>query len=352
MVSIILPNYNHSGYLQERIESILNQTYRNFELIILDDKSTDKSVEIIEKYRDREEVSHIIVNEENSGSTFKQWNRGFSLAKGEYIWIAESDDYADLTFLEKCVNQLDANPQASFCYTDSYFCDDKSEVIQKYKYLEEATSCCNNMVYDGKEYLYHNLLRINFIYNASMVVFRKSYIPLISDFYISLKASGDWSFWGELAALGDVIRVNEKLNYFRQHQNKVSVNATALKFAYIESVKVVIHLLHVLYPNSADNYEIDADIKLLRALIIKHKNKNLAFKLMDVGYLKKTINRIMKFEKLHSEDEIIYVKQLAKELGQIYSYAPIASFIYNSFRPTIRSIGKVNEPKLTPKSTN
>ena len=94
-VSIIVPNYNHEKYLDERIQSILNQTYQDFEIIILDDCSTDNSKFVIEKFRNNEHVSHIVYNEQNSGSTFKQWERGFELAKGELIWIAESDDSCD-----------------------------------------------------------------------------------------------------------------------------------------------------------------------------------------------------------------------------------------------------------------
>ena len=95
LVSVIVPNYCHSMYLDERILSILNQTYNNFELIILDDCSPDNgaSKSVIEKYRDNSHISQIIFNEKNSGSTFKQWEKGINLAKGEFIWIAESDDY-------------------------------------------------------------------------------------------------------------------------------------------------------------------------------------------------------------------------------------------------------------------
>ena len=106
---IIIPNYNHSPYLDHRIKSVLCQTYRDYEVIILDDCSTDSSVEIIERYRNHPKVSQIIINSENSGSTFKQWNKGVKLAKGEYIWFAESDDYAELTFLEELVPVLEQN---------------------------------------------------------------------------------------------------------------------------------------------------------------------------------------------------------------------------------------------------
>ena len=95
VVSVIIPNYNYALYLKKRIESILNQTYTDYELILLDDASTDNSVEILEKYKDNPHVSHILVNEKNSGSPFQQWAKGISLARGKWIWIAEADDVAE-----------------------------------------------------------------------------------------------------------------------------------------------------------------------------------------------------------------------------------------------------------------
>ncbi|WP_029037680.1 glycosyltransferase family 2 protein [Salinimicrobium xinjiangense] len=106
LVSVILPNYNHALYLQERMDSILNQTYRNFELIILDDASTDQSHEILEKYRDHEKVTQFLINRINTGSPFVQWKKGLELARGEIIWIAESDDSCESNFLEVQVQQL------------------------------------------------------------------------------------------------------------------------------------------------------------------------------------------------------------------------------------------------------
>ena len=99
LVSVIIPNFNHAPYLEQRLESVFNQTYQNFEVIILDDHSTDNSMEIIMRYKDNPHVSHIIENDINSGKVFKQWNKGFHLAKGELIWIAESDDFCELNML-------------------------------------------------------------------------------------------------------------------------------------------------------------------------------------------------------------------------------------------------------------
>lgn len=126
-VSVIVPNYNHQAFLKERIDTILQQTYQDFELIILDDCSIDNSVSIIESYRNNEHVTHIVLNDQNTGSTFKQWDKGVSLARGEYIWIAESDDAAHPEFLATLVGQLESHPEAVLAYAYSLIINEKGE---------------------------------------------------------------------------------------------------------------------------------------------------------------------------------------------------------------------------------
>ena len=128
-VSVIVPNYNHSAYLSLRIDSILKQSYVDFELILLDDCSSDSSREILLSYESEPRVSHVIFNETNSGTTFKQWEKGISLARGRYIWIAESDDFADVDFLKVTIEALDQNPNAVIAYTGSQMVDDKGEFM-------------------------------------------------------------------------------------------------------------------------------------------------------------------------------------------------------------------------------
>lgn len=85
LVSVVVPNYNYKRYLNLRIQSILQQTYQNIELILLDDASTDGSEEVLSDYQDHAKVSHILLNEHNTGNPFKQWFKGMQLAKGKYI---------------------------------------------------------------------------------------------------------------------------------------------------------------------------------------------------------------------------------------------------------------------------
>lgn len=98
LISVIIPNFNHAPYLKQRIDSVLNQTYDNLEIFLLDDCSKDNSRKILLSYKNNPKVKEIIFNDKNSGSTFKQWEKGFELSHGEYIWIAESDDYCDAFF--------------------------------------------------------------------------------------------------------------------------------------------------------------------------------------------------------------------------------------------------------------
>src|SRR6185437_16633828 len=121
-VSVIVPNYNHALYLPKRMESILRQTYQDFELILLDDCSTDDSRAILSQYAGDARI-RVEFNELNSG-VFKQWNKGVRLARGEYVWIAESDDYADERLLERLVSILDADPSVAFAYCRSWRVDE------------------------------------------------------------------------------------------------------------------------------------------------------------------------------------------------------------------------------------
>ena len=116
-VSVIIPNYNHAPYLNQRIDSVPNQSYQDFELIILDDNSSDESKTIINQYASHPKITHIIFNTVNSGSPFKQWQKGVELAQGKCIWIAESDDYADESLLSVLMHPFEKHTDVvlSFC---------------------------------------------------------------------------------------------------------------------------------------------------------------------------------------------------------------------------------------------
>jgi glycosyltransferase involved in cell wall biosynthesis len=225
MISVILPNYNHARFLRQRIDSILEQTYTDFELIILDDKSQDESREIILEYAGKNPRIRYEFNEVNSGSTFRQWQKGLSLAKGEWIWIAESDDYARVTLLERLMNALTASPAAGIAYCQSNFVDHSNNLIGNHlKNLSvlDKTLWTRDFCLPGKELLARHMIIMNVIPNASAVVFRKSLTNMIDWQEVqSYKLSGDRLFWAVLMNQADVCFVADSLNYFRMGDTTV-----------------------------------------------------------------------------------------------------------------------------------
>ena len=215
-VSIVIPNYNHAPYLQQRIGSVLAQTWQDFELIILDDLSADNSREVIEQYRHNPKISHIIYNEANSGGPFNQWKKGIELAQGKYIWIAESDDWCEPTLLETLVNGLDNNPNAVLAYVQTQTVNSDGEVVQTSNHPKHAEYI------NGKDYIKGYLTAHCSIWNASMALFRKDAYQHVSQRFTGFKMSGDWLFYIELAKQGDVFVSGEMLNYFRNHDRDVS----------------------------------------------------------------------------------------------------------------------------------
>lgn len=230
MISIILPSYNHAPFLKRRIDSILEQTFQDFELIILDDKSPDNSQEIIEQYRSNKHVSHIIYNESNSGSTFYQWNKGISLAKGEYIWITESDDYADPTLLQSLYDNIKQKPNIVISYCESYKVDEKEDITGSWSTstdLLDREQFKNDFVMDGSSFIQKYLIRLNAIPNASAVLFSKEAFNNTGGAVPNVGFAGDWLVWLKIAEQGQIAFTSQSLNYNRRHEKSVVTAAIA-----------------------------------------------------------------------------------------------------------------------------
>ncbi len=215
-ISVIIPNYNHAAFLQQRIDSVLNQTYRDFEVILLDDVSTDGSAAILNSYRDHEKVSHVVINQQNSGNTFVQWQRGLALATGDYVWIAESDDYCSPDLLEELVSLVDSQENVSVAFCNSIIFRDNEVVTTGHSGQMQE-------IVEGKKFVRERMLFGNTIFNASMAIFLRSAAQQI-DFTLiqTFKFCGDWLFWIQLAQQGQVGSSGKVLNYFRKHNADVS----------------------------------------------------------------------------------------------------------------------------------
>lgn len=233
--SVIVPNYNHADYLTERIDSIINQSFQDFELILLDDCSTDNSRDVLSQYSNHPKVKHYVVNDQNSGSTFKQWDKGISLSQGEYVWIAESDDVADPLFLETVSSCIRDQHNVGLLFTKSRLIDNRGVVY--YEPDGDMNEFC--VRYTGEEFIKRKLICANAIWNASMMVFEKSiYKQIDIARYVTLKYCGDWYFYILLSEQTNVLEINKVLNEFRVHPRNVSINAKKNGLSFLEGIDV------------------------------------------------------------------------------------------------------------------
>jgi glycosyltransferase involved in cell wall biosynthesis/predicted SAM-dependent methyltransferase len=254
-VSVIVPNYNHSRYLPQRIESILGQTYQDFELILMDDCSTDDSLQILERYRGHPKVSGILYNQTNSGSTFRQWNKGVAQARGDYIWIAESDDWAEPDFLQTLIAVLENNPEVGIAYCQSYSINETNQVLGTWKVHTndlDHDRFAKDFIMSGNEYIINYLIYKNTIPNASAVLFKKEKYLEVGGADESIKVSSDWRLWIKLSQVGSVVFVHKELNYYRTHHNTVRAAAISKGSHILEHLQMIEFILkHVDVPKTS-----------------------------------------------------------------------------------------------------
>lgn len=239
-VSVIVPNYNHARFLDERLTSILNQSYKDFELIFLDDASSDNSIDVFRKYSSHNNV-RAILNDRNSGSTFRQWNRGVQAATGRYVWIAESDDVADPQFLEKLVPILERNPHAGIAYCNSIVIDERGEkkyTVDRWAVSVNANRWAHDYLNSGAEECRRYLICRNTIPNASAVVFRKSIYEQCGYANETMTRCGDWWVWVQMLFLSDIAYVATPLNLFRRHA-ALSQDASHFNVALEETLQIL-----------------------------------------------------------------------------------------------------------------
>lgn len=228
MVTVIIPNYNHEPYLKERMETVLNQKFNVSEYIILDDASTDKSVSILNEYANQDNRIQFYPSDKNSGNTFIQWNRGVYFAKGKYIWIAESDDKADLILLRELIKPLENDPDVVLAYSQSFRMNAVDEINGTWKTFTDDLDKSlfeNDFVMDGKEFIERFLIKKNVIPNASAVLFRKSMYEKIGSASENLKTNSDWLCWLKMLCYGKIAFISKPLNYFRYHSSSVIAKA-------------------------------------------------------------------------------------------------------------------------------
>jgi glycosyltransferase involved in cell wall biosynthesis len=224
-ISVIIPSYNHSRYLRQRIDSILNQSFQNFELIILDDCSTDNSRAVIEEYAASIARIRTLYNSVNFGFPCRQWDLGVANSNGEYVWICESDDYAEPEFLEKAVSVLDKHENVGLVYCDATAVDERTQssyLVSKGKSRIDNKKWKHDYINEGRAELSGYLYLNNLINNVSGVLFRKETYMQAGQADKNMKYCGDWFLYCRMLLISDIAYISQPLNTIRYHSGSTS----------------------------------------------------------------------------------------------------------------------------------
>jgi glycosyltransferase involved in cell wall biosynthesis len=216
-VSIGLPVYNGEKYLEQALDAILAQTFRDFELVILDNASTDLTDEICRDYAAKDQRIRYFRNETNIGVA-RNFNRVFELSSGEYFKWSAHDDLIAPDWLKRCVETLDREPQAIMCYPKTTIIDEHGEVLD---YLED-----NFDLHSPQPHVrFHQSFHSSGWCHPQFGLIRAKVLKRMTP--VGSYASSDKVFLGELALRGECHEVPERLAFLRIHpQTSIQASET------------------------------------------------------------------------------------------------------------------------------
>ena len=206
LVSVVVPCYNHEKYVKKTIESIINQTYKNIELIVIDDGSKDNSVQVIQEMADKHGFT--FVHRPNKGLS-ATLNEGIRLSKGKYFCAIASDDILMLEKIEKQVTFMEANPEYGMCYGKIVYFEDTIEKTSEYP----------NSNKEG--WVFDDLLNYGCFIPAPSTFIKKEVFKSVGGYDESLWIE-DWDMWLRISKKYKIGFINEYFAFYRRHDSNIS----------------------------------------------------------------------------------------------------------------------------------
>ena len=230
-ISVVVPNYNYKAYLEARLATVFGQSHPVWEVIVLDDCSTDASIPELERLSGKLGRDFTLIeNEFNSANVFAQWQRGIAASTGDLIWIAEADDLSDPSFLDHLVVMFD-DPDVHMAFSDSRTIDEfgvsQWDSYKGYYSTIFPGALAETAVFDGEAFLRDYLSIKNTILNVSCVLWRKDALAEALERCKGdlgqFKMAGDWRIYTELCMLGGKVGYDATpLNVHRRHSTSVT----------------------------------------------------------------------------------------------------------------------------------
>ena len=254
-ISVLIPTYNYAHFLDETIQSVLNQSFTDFELIIVDNCSTDNTEEVVKNYLADKRVSYY-KNPKNLGLV-GNWNQCLTYPKAEYIKFICADDKIHPEMLAKFYAVLEQYPNVSLITCDKQLFDGQHWLVElPLRHLQE-----------GKKVIYHTMTTKSWIGEPTSVMFRKSNL-FLGKFRSDYTMQVDWEMWNRQLTVGDCYIIPEPLAYIRAHASQHT--NSVMQVGCFEEYNMA-KLLHKYagFDNETDKKEIDKIIKTKAAQCAK-----------------------------------------------------------------------------------
>jgi len=215
LVSLVIPAYNAGEYIEEAIESVFSQTYKNIELIVINDGSTDNTLRILKKYEEKYKGKFTLISRENRGQSFTL-NQGWSLAQGSYIGYLSADDVLLPTSIEKSVQVLDSDQDVVLTYSSFNIIDNKSRFMK---------------TVIPSDFVYEDVIARFSCPPGPGAFFRKKFFDMLGGWDSRFRQIPDLEYWIRLGTQGNFYRINEILAHWRTHDKSQSYMKTTVERA-------------------------------------------------------------------------------------------------------------------------
>lgn len=245
LVSVVVASYNHAEYLEQRMDSLINQTYQDIEILVIDDCSTDRSVEVLRKYETHPKV-RLIIREKNAGWVALS-NQGVAISSGEFIIFANCDDSCEPKMIERLVKALHENPSAGISFCRSSMIDEDGKLIGDDFLGREKTFKirCNTDVLLNQNEMSRFLLHSCVIPNLSAALFRRESYKTAGGLTSAYRVCSDWALFFKVVENYDVAYASQPLNEFRQHKTTIR-SSTKERILYEEIIGLLLTKISLL----------------------------------------------------------------------------------------------------------
>jgi len=245
LVSVVVASYNHAEFLEQRMDSLINQTYQNIEILVIEDCSPDNSLEVLRSYESNPKVK-LMVREKNGGWVAVS-NQGIDLAAGEFVLFANCDDDCEPRMIERMVAAMKASPTAGVAFCRSLFLDENGHIFgDDFTNRERSfrARCLDDTIITRKEmgrFLLHSCV----IPNLSAALFRKECFDHVGKLSSAYRVCSDWDLFFRIAAEYDVAYIAEPLNKFRQHDSTIR-SVTKARVTFEEYFRLLLGQIRLL----------------------------------------------------------------------------------------------------------